>query len=152
MSLIAYHAPGYLASGEVPKPQGSGTAMIAPYQAFPTADGYALIGAAPAALFTRLVRALGCPELATDERFKDNPARVSNRPALVEELSKRTRERKAADLVEVLRVAGVPAAPILTVDRALAEPQRRESAVLVGARHPRLPHYQRIGLPLTCCD
>ena len=149
MMWMAYHATGYLASGEVPKPQGSGTAMIAPYQAFPTADGYALIGAASDALFTRLVRALGCPELATDERFKDNPARVSNRPALVEELSKRTRERKAADLVEVLRVAGVPAAPILTVDRALAEPQTRESGVLVGANHPRLPDYQSIGLPIT---
>ncbi len=123
MMWMAYHATGYLASGEVPKPQGSGTAMIAPYQAFPTVDGYALIGAASDGLFTRLVRALGCPELDTDERFKDNPARVSNRPALV----------------EVLRVAGVPAAPILTVDRALAEPQTRESGVLVGANHPRLP-------------
>jgi hypothetical protein len=63
MMWMAYHATGYLASGEVPKPQGSGTAMIAPYQAFPTADGYALIGAASDALFTRLARALGCPGL-----------------------------------------------------------------------------------------
>src|SRR5262249_50593842 len=121
-----------------PKPQGWGTAMIAPYQAFPTADGYALIGAASDALFARLVRALGCPELAADERFKDNPSRVSNRPALVEELSKRTRERRAADLVETLRVAGVPAAPILTVDRALAEPQTRESGIL-GRGRPAAP-------------
>ena len=149
MMWMSYHAAGYLGSGEVPKPQGSGTAMIAPYQAFPTADGYALIGAASDALFARLVRALGCPELAADERFKDNPSRVSNRPALVEELSKRTRERKATDLVEVLRVAGVPAAPILTVDRALAEPQTRESGILVGGSHPRLPDYQSVGLPVT---
>jgi len=61
--------------------------MIAPYQAFPTVDGYALIGAASDGLFTRLVRALGCPELATaTSGSRDNPARVSNRPALVEEL------------------------------------------------------------------
>jgi crotonobetainyl-CoA:carnitine CoA-transferase CaiB-like acyl-CoA transferase len=149
MMWMSYHATGYLASGEVPKPQGSGTAMIAPYQAFPTADGFALIGAGSDALFTRLADALGCPELLADERFKDNPSRVSNRAALVEALSKRTRERKAADLVEVLRVAGVPAAPILSVDQALAEPQTRESGVLVAARHPRLPNYQSIGLPLS---
>ena len=36
---VSYHAMGYLGSGEVPQPQGSGTAMIAPYQAFPSADG-----------------------------------------------------------------------------------------------------------------
>jgi crotonobetainyl-CoA:carnitine CoA-transferase CaiB-like acyl-CoA transferase len=149
MMWMSYHAAAYLGSGAVPKPQGSGTAMIAPYQAFPTADGYALIGAASDALFTRLARALGCPELAADERFKDNPSRVKNRPTLVEELSKRTRERKAADLVEILRVAGVPAAPILTVDQALAEPQARESGILVSGSHPRLPDYQSIGLPVT---
>ena len=149
MMWMSYHAAGYLGSGEVPKPQGSGTAMIAPYQAFPTADGFALIGAASDALFTRLADALGCPELVADERFKDNPSRVTHRAALVDALSQRTRERKAADLVEALRVAGVPAAPILSVDRALAEPQTRESGVLVAARHPRLPDYQSIGLPLT---
>jgi crotonobetainyl-CoA:carnitine CoA-transferase CaiB-like acyl-CoA transferase len=149
MMWMSYHATGYLASGEVPKPQGSGTAMIAPYQAFQTADGFALIGAGSDALFRRLADALGCPELPADERFKDNPSRVSNRAELVEALSKRTRARKAADLVEVLRAAGVPAAPILSVDQALAEPQTRESGVLVAARHPRLPDYQSIGLPLT---
>jgi len=146
---MSYHAAGYFGSGEIPQPQGSGTAMIAPYQAFPTADGYALIGAASDALFTRLAGALGCPELVADERFKDNPSRVSNRAALVEALSQRTRERKAADLVEVLRGAGVPAAPILSVDQTLEEPQTRESGVLIGASHPRLSDYRSIGLPLT---
>src|SRR5713226_8568322 len=146
---MSYHAMGYLASGEVPQPQGSGTAMIAPYQAFPTADGFAMVGAASDALFARLAAALGCPELAADERFKDNPSRVSNRAALVETLSKRTRERKAAELVETLRASGVPAAPILTVDQMLEEPQTRDSGVLVRASHPRLPDYRSIGLPLT---
>jgi crotonobetainyl-CoA:carnitine CoA-transferase CaiB-like acyl-CoA transferase len=146
---MSYHAAGYLGSGEIPQPQGSGTAMIAPYQAFPSADGFVLIGAASDALFARLTRALGCPELATDERFTDNPARVSHREALVEALSRRTREQKTADLVETLRVAGVPAAPILSVAQTLEQPQTRESGVLVSAPHPRLPDYQSVGQPLT---
>jgi len=93
---MSYHAMGYFASGAVPQPQGSGTAMIAPYQAFPTADGFAMIGAASDALFARLAAALGCPEMVDDARFKDNPSRVTNRAALIEALSARTRERKAA--------------------------------------------------------
>ena len=145
---VSYQAAGYLASGEVPQPQGSGTAMIAPYQAFPTADGFAMIGAGSDALFARLATALGAPALANDERFKDNPSRVSNRPALIETISALTRSRKSADLVEALRVAGVPASPILTVDLTLAEPQTRESGVLLRAKHPRLPEYQSVGLPL----
>src|SRR5439155_6960376 len=40
---VSYHAMGHFASGEVPQAQGSGTAMIVPYQAFPAADGYVMI-------------------------------------------------------------------------------------------------------------
>ena len=145
---VSYHAMGYLGSGEVPQPQGSGTAMIAPYQAFPTADGYAMIAAGSDALFARLARALGAPALAADPRFADNPSRVRHRQALVEALAALTRELKAADLLERLRAAGVPCAPILTMDAVLAEPQTRASGMLVPAPHPRLPDYRSIGLPL----
>jgi len=145
---VSYHAMGYLGSGEVPQPQGSGTAMIAPYQAFPTADGYAMIAAGSDALFARLARALGAPALAADPRFADNPSRVRHRQALVEALAALTRELKAADLLERLRAAGVPCAPILTMDAVLAEPQTRASGMLVAAPHPRLPDYRSIGLPI----
>jgi crotonobetainyl-CoA:carnitine CoA-transferase CaiB-like acyl-CoA transferase len=146
---MSYHAMGYIASGAVPQAQGSGTAMIAPYQAFPTADGFAMIGAGSDALFAKLASALGCPEVAQDARFKDNPARVTNKAVLVDTLAARTRQRKSAELVEALRAAGVPASPILSVDQMLQEPQTRESGMVVRAAHPRLPDYQSIGLPLT---
>ncbi|HEU5324076.1 MAG TPA: CoA transferase, partial [Methylomirabilota bacterium] len=145
---VSYHAMGWLASGEVPQPQGSGAAMIVPYQAFPTADGYAMIAAGSDALFARLAGALGAPGLATDPRFADNPARVANRGALVEAIADLTRARKTADLLEALRVAGVPAAPILTVDAVMEEAQTRASGMLVPAPHPRLPDYRSIGLPV----
>ncbi|HEU4369839.1 MAG TPA: CoA transferase [Methylomirabilota bacterium] len=145
---VSYHAMGYLGSGEIPQAQGSGTAMIAPYQAFPTADGYAMIAAASDALFARLAGALDAPELARDARFADNPARVGHRAELVEALSTRTRAFKTADLLERLRTAGVPSAPIHTVDRVLQEPQTQASGMLVGAAHPRLPDYRSLGLPI----
>jgi formyl-CoA transferase/CoA:oxalate CoA-transferase len=122
--------------------------MIAPYQAFPTADGYAMIAAASDALFRRLADALGDPGLATDPRFADNPARVRHREALVAAIAARTRPLKTGDLLDRLRAVGVPAAPILTVDRVLAEPQTAASGMLVTAPHPRLPDYRAVGLPI----
>ncbi len=145
---VSYHAMGHLGSGEVPQPQGSGTAMIAPYQAFPTADGWAMIGAASDALFARLAGALDLPELVHDPRFADNPSRVAHRAALVETLSARTRGWKTADLLERLRRAGVPGSPMLTVDQVLQEPQTAASGMLVAAAHPRLPGYRSVGLPI----
>ena len=145
---VSYHALGWLGSGEIPQPQGSGTAMIAPYQAFPTADGYAMIAAGSDALFRRLADALNDPELAADPRFADNPSRVRNREPLVRAVAERTRALKTDDLLERLRAAGVPAAPILTVDRVVDEPQTAASGILVSAPHPRLPDYRSVGLPI----
>jgi crotonobetainyl-CoA:carnitine CoA-transferase CaiB-like acyl-CoA transferase len=145
---VSYHAMGYFGSGEVPQPQGSGTAMIAPYQAFPTADGYAMIAAGSDALWVRLAEALGAPALARDPRFADNPSRARNRAALVDALSALTRGLKTADLLERLRAAGVPSAPILTIDAVMGEAQTRASGMLVAAPHPRIPDYRSIGLPL----
>jgi formyl-CoA transferase/CoA:oxalate CoA-transferase len=122
--------------------------MIAPYQAFPTADGYAMIGAASDGLFARLAGALDAPTLASDPRFVDNPSRVRHRAELVEAVAARTRTFKTAELLERLREAGVPSAPILTMDQVVREPQTRASGMLVGAPHPRLPDYTSIGLPI----
>jgi crotonobetainyl-CoA:carnitine CoA-transferase CaiB-like acyl-CoA transferase len=144
----SYHTLGYFGSGEVPEAQGSGTAMIAPYQAFPTADGFVMIGAASDSLFVRLTEALNAPALAADPRFVDNPSRVRNRAAIVAAVTALTRERKSADLLEALRRAGVPAAPILTIDAVMQEPQTKASGMLVSAPHPRLPDYRSIGLPI----
>jgi crotonobetainyl-CoA:carnitine CoA-transferase CaiB-like acyl-CoA transferase len=145
---VSYQAMGYLASGDVPQPQGSGTAMIAPYQAFPTADGYAMIGAGSDGLFARLTAALSAPELAQDARFADNPRRVRHRAALADAVAARTRTFKTLELLDRLREAGVPSAPIHTVDRVLQEPQTEASGMVVGAAHPRLPDYRSIGLPI----
>jgi crotonobetainyl-CoA:carnitine CoA-transferase CaiB-like acyl-CoA transferase len=145
---VCYHAMGYFGSGQIPQPQGSGTAMIAPYQAFATADGYVMIAAGSDALFARLAQALGVPGLAEDERFRDNPSRVRNRAALVDALSALTRRMKTTEIVESLRTAGVPSAPILTVDAVMQEPQTQASGMLVAAPHPRIADYRSLGLPI----
>jgi crotonobetainyl-CoA:carnitine CoA-transferase CaiB-like acyl-CoA transferase len=145
---VSYHLMSYLGSGEVPQPQGSGTAMIAPYQAFPTADGYVMVGAASDALFQRLAVALESPALGADPRFADNPSRVRHREALIEAVTALTRARKSSELIERLRAAGVPSSPLLTMDQVVREPQTQASGMLVGAAHPRLPDYRSVGLPI----
>jgi crotonobetainyl-CoA:carnitine CoA-transferase CaiB-like acyl-CoA transferase len=145
---MSYHAMAYFGTGNVPQPTGSSTAMIAPYQAFPSADGYVVIGAGSDGLFVRLAGALGVPELARDPRFVDNPSRVRHRPDLVETLSALTRTYKSADLIELLRTAGVPSTPVLAMDAVIDEPQTKASGMLVSAPHPRLPDYRSIGLPI----
>ncbi len=138
----------YLATGEVPTPQGSGTAMIAPYEAFPARDAWVMIAAGSDALFAKTCEALEAPALARDPRFASNPRRVEHRGALVEALSAVTRALPADDLLARLGKAGVPSAPILRVDQVAAEAQTEASGMLIPAKHPRLPDYRAVGLPI----
>ena len=144
----SYHLMNYFASGEVPQPQGSGTLMIVPYEAFPTADGYVIIAAGSDGLFAAMGEALGMPDTAKDPRFVDNPARVRNRKALYDLIAGITQTEKTARWVARLREAGVPCAPILSIDQVAVEPQTEASGMLLRAPHPRIADYRSVALPL----
>jgi len=138
----------YFGTGEVPQPQGSGTAMICPYEAFPTLDAWVMIAAASDALFAKAAQALGVGHLADDPRFSDNPARVAHREELVDVLSAVTRRLTSPELLDRLHRAGVPSAPIQTLDKVAALPQTEASGMLIPVKHPRIPDYRAVGLPI----
>jgi len=138
----------YFATGEVPRPQGSGTAMIVPYEAFPVVDGWVMIAAGSDALFVKATAALEVPELARDPRFVDNPRRVEHRVALQEALARVTRPLTAEELLGRLQRAGVPSARVSTMDQVATEPQTEASGMLPTVKHPRLPDYRAVALPI----
>jgi formyl-CoA transferase/CoA:oxalate CoA-transferase len=144
----SYHLMGYFASAEVPQPQGSGTQMIVPYEAFPTSDGSLMLAAGSDGLFGKTCEALGVPGLARDPRFADNPSRVRNRKALFDLIAGITQTGTGAHWVSRLRAAGVPCAPILTMDQVAAEPQTEASGMLLRAPHPRVADYRSVALPV----
>ena len=138
----------FLGAGEVPLPQGSGTAMICPYEAFPTRDAWVMIAAGSDALFVKTCEALKVPGMPRDPRFRDNPSRVAHRADVFDALSAVTRGFASTEVLERLQRAGVPCAPILTLDKVAAEPQTVASGMLVPTKHPRLPDYRSVGLPI----
>lgn len=129
LAWMGYHILGYVGAGHVPGRLGSGLGMIAPYQAFPAADGHVMVAAGTDALFRRLCDALALDALPDDERFRENADRVRNRDELASLVGEATRTRSADDLLALLRDAGVPAAPILEVDEVWSEPQTGASGM-----------------------
>ena len=152
LAWIPYQLMGYLATGEVPQPQGSGAAMIVPYQAFPTAEGWLMITTPTDALFGRLCETLGRPELAADPRYRTNPDRVRHRATLVPQLEALTRPLSSATLLERLRAAGVTAAPVQTVDQVVSDPQTKASEMLVSTPRPDIPDLATVALPVRFGD
>jgi crotonobetainyl-CoA:carnitine CoA-transferase CaiB-like acyl-CoA transferase len=147
LAWIPYQLLGYLATGQVPGPQGSGAAIIVPYATFSTEDGHLMIAAPTDALFRRLCAALDRPDLAADPRFADNPARVRHREALLPEIERITRGYRTITLMERLRAAGVTCAPFRCVDEVVADPQTKASEMLVPTPSPAHPDLQTVALP-----
>ena len=73
LGWMCYHAANFQASGELPKRQGSGAAMIVPYRGYATKDGFIVIAAGNDKLFASLAKVLGHPEWIDDPRFLTNP-------------------------------------------------------------------------------
>ena len=149
LSLLAYQLVGFLGTGEVPGREGSAFAQIAPYQVFPTRDGELMIVAGNDKLFAALCDVLGVPGLVHDARFAANPDRVRNRPALLELLAARTRERGSAELLDALVAAGVPASPVHDVGEAARHPQTEALGILQALPGGAVDELVTVAAPLS---
>ena len=145
---MTYHLASYWASGTVPRRVGSGTTMIAPYEAFATRDGHLVIAAGNDRLFAQLCETLGHPEWSADGRFVRNADRVTNREALHALIETQTRRKTTRELADALEKVGVPASPIQSTGDVAADPQTLALGIVQTIAHPTIPALQSIGLPL----
>jgi crotonobetainyl-CoA:carnitine CoA-transferase CaiB-like acyl-CoA transferase len=114
-----------LLTGEEPQRYGNSHPSIVPYQPFRAADGWIAVAAANDGLYSKLCLAIGRPDLAADERYATNEARVLNREALITELQAVFAGRIAEEWEGLLLAAGVPAGKIRGVGEALRAGEAR---------------------------
>lgn len=99
-------------------------AAIAPYAAYPTADGLILIGVQNDSSWRTLVtEVFHRPDLVDDERFTTNVSRVRHRAEVDAVVAEQTRHFSTADLDNRLAAAGVPAARLNEMKDLVAHPQ-----------------------------
>jgi crotonobetainyl-CoA:carnitine CoA-transferase CaiB-like acyl-CoA transferase len=136
------------ATGQPPEPMGTRHPLNAPYQAFPTADGWITVGAANQTNWQRLVAALEAADLGADPRFSTNAERMRNLPALEAALTPLFKRRTSAEWLERLEAAGVPAGPVLDVAQMHSDPQAVAREMIVETSHPTAGQVKAIGLPV----
>ncbi len=147
-ALLTYIATLYLSQGEVPRPPGSAHEYQVPYQAFQTSDGYIVVVTREESFWQKLCQALGRPDLAADPRFTSNAARVRNREVLIPILEDLFRQRRTEEWVAFLGEAGVPAAPVNTLDKALDDPHLEMRDMIVGFEYPGVGPVRALGNPI----
>jgi crotonobetainyl-CoA:carnitine CoA-transferase CaiB-like acyl-CoA transferase len=149
VSLLAFHAEGYLLTGAIPKALGSGHPSLSPYRNFKCKDGqWIFIAAANDRFWQKLAGALELGDLATDPRFAVNEQRVKNRVELEALLERVIGEREREPLLKLLGEADVPATPVHTVDQVMNDPQTIERGIVQKVTHPKLGEIPVVGTPL----
>ena len=139
------HIATYLVSKKVPRPLGTENIGSVPSKAYRASDGWIVIAAGNDKLWRQFAHALGHPEWLDDPGFRTNPDRVRNR----ERCNRLIAEIIATDARSAwhakLEAAGVPSAPLLTIDEVIAHPQTKAVGMVQQAPggHPPL-----VGVPL----
>lgn len=112
----------YLVSGNTPSRLGNAHPNIVPYQTFEAANGVFVLAVGNDRQFVALCDAIQQPELATDPRFRTNPARVQHREALISQLGALFKTKTVDEWIGLFLAVGVPVAPVNDVPTALADP------------------------------
>jgi crotonobetainyl-CoA:carnitine CoA-transferase CaiB-like acyl-CoA transferase len=112
-------------TGQAPPRVGLSHPVIAPYDAYPTADGHeVVIGIQNDREWARLVtEVIGRPELATDPEFATNVARVRNRAEVDATVAEAIGKLGIDDAVSALDDARIASARLNEVKDLLAHPQ-----------------------------
>lgn len=156
IALLTAWASNYFATGKAPGRYGSGHPQIVPYQAFPTETIEIIICVTNEKFWALLCDLLDIPDMKDDPRYRTNPDRVQNRDSLLPILEARFLTRPGEEWLERLQTAGIPCAPINTVDRALCDPQVQARGMVGEVDHPKAgplklpgPPYKLSGTPAT---
>ncbi len=125
VAVLGNQALNWMVSGKVPERVGNGHANLVPYQAFRAKDGEVIVAVGNDRQFERLCGILGLDVLAADDRFRTNPARVTNRSELIPLLEQEIAGLGRQDFSEALEEAGIPAGPINDIAQLFDDPQVR---------------------------
>jgi crotonobetainyl-CoA:carnitine CoA-transferase CaiB-like acyl-CoA transferase len=120
LAALVNQGSAYTLAGEIAGRLGNAHPSIAPYELLHTAAGELVLAVGNDRQFRALTVALDCPELADDERFSTNSARVANRMPLRSELERRLRSAPAAHWAAELSAVRVPAGEVNDIAGAFA--------------------------------
>lgn len=150
VSMHDYAVQGYLMSDgrEMPQQTGHDLPDSTIYGVFSAPDGHLVIAAQVDDSWLRLARLIGGEDLASDTRFHGAANRnAHNAEALALVRAWCAAQPSRAATLAALDAAGVPAAPVQTVDEVVGDPQIAARGMIVEQDHPRLGRVRLPDLP-----
>jgi len=149
VSSLVNVASNYLISGEVPARLGNDHPNIVPYSTFQAQDGELIIAVGNNRQFASLCQILSIPDIAVDEKYSTNQARVENRISLTRILEDRLRIKTVEEWIKLLAENNIPCGPINRIDQVFENPQIKAREMVVEVQHPKAGSVKLVGSPLN---
>ena len=147
-AILANQASNYLVGGVVPERMGNTHPNIVPYQVFKSADGHLIVAVGNDGQFANFCGVLNRPELAEDEVYQTNDARVGHRDELCELLQTLLLERTTAEWLLALEAVNVPCGPINNVEQVFNDPQILSRDMVHTVEHSVAGEIRVVGSPI----
>lgn len=152
IACLTHQAGHYFATRMNPERLGSAHPSIVPYQAFKASDDYFIVAVANESQWQSLCGALHLDDLVGSEEFRTNADRVKNREKLVSILDKIFSGQSAASWIATFKKAGVPCAPILSLQQILNDSHARQRDMVSIIQHPKLGDIFITGVAIKFSD
>jgi len=137
LALMESTIPEYALAGHARGRTGAILPFVAPSNTYPTSEGdYVVIGANADTVFGRFAAAVGRPEWAESEKYASHHARGENQEELDGMISAWTGQRTAAEVLEAMKQAGVPAGKLFTAEDMLSDEQYAARDSIVEVEDP----------------
>ena len=148
LSWMSQSIANYSKTGVVPPRTGSALGSFSPYQVFNAKDDQIFIGASTELFWQKLCEALSTQELLTDQRFIDMKSRVTNRNVLTKIIENTLSHMTVDAILQKLRKAGVPCAPVLTVEGVVNDPHVKNRNSLTPSKDSTIGNILQTKMPI----
>ncbi|MCF8473943.1 MAG: CoA transferase [Emcibacter sp.] len=123
MASLSNQNANYLISGKIPVALGNAHPNIVPYQMFKSRDGFMILAIGNNSQFKDFCSLCGREDLADDEKFATNAARVAHRDDLIPLIDAIMKEKTTKEWITVLDRLNIPSGPVNTIEQAFLDPQ-----------------------------
>ena len=140
----------YMMSGQAPIRRGNQHPNIVPYQVFAAADGHLIVAVGNDTQFRKFCELIDRADLADDDRYATNSARLEHRAELCEIIAGVLSAWRRQALLDGMEACGIPGGPINSVAEVFASDQvsAREMRVRMRDDGARDGYVDLIGNPL----
>nr|WP_203566260.1 CoA transferase [Aurantimonas aggregata] len=148
ISMMAFLASEYFATGRLPERTGNDHPLVAPYGLYTALDGEVAVAPSNDVILRRFLTTIGLEELMAGPHYDTNEKRFALRHELNALINERMRSVTQAEWIARLNAAGVPCGRVQNLAEVFADPQVVAQEMAIDVEQPGHGTIRMVGFPV----